>query len=366
MEISEVSKYIENIREIKGSNALFDLHVHPFDVFLNDFIYARNREYCNLYSANDSPYSAPRLSERIAEDKSACRRTHLDSGLMMKVCSLNIRKAYCHTGPKAIDDQNALCFLDKVLLLPVMRTGDLDDQLALMTEMFGDDDNFLFGLCVPNAVPDDEINMYVEGAVNKYNIRAIKIHPNITGIDPALGPGRERIENMLAAARANSLPVVIHGGKSPLLEGSEAASYGTLHNLQDIDWGVTDTPVVIAHAGLYGHDFPEISEYILPMLIKMLDRNSNLFVDISGLPSEPLSLLLKSVDMDRVVFGSDAFYDAPWKVAVRLLHALKGLNTFYEESFLKITSHNPQRVIGHKNGTGGRRRLAGHHMEAGR
>jgi len=250
-----------------------------------------------------------------------------------------MKRLYMHTGPKCLGDHMDLAGISKAILLPIFHPRDEDEsQMYLLREMFGGDDRFIIGYCVPNFVKTENICRSIKGAIAEYGIRILKIHPNISAIDPGTCQGRRRIEAILAASCDCGLKVIIHGGSSPLLDCPER-NYGSIHNLKKIEFGITDQPVVLAHGCTYGYETVEVEEF-LPLLKDMLYRNENLMIDISATELEAICLMLKKIDHDRIVFGSDALYEFPWKTVVKLLHALKLTQKNYLEEFIKISSVN--------------------------
>lgn len=340
---NQVRKYLETIQDIKKSHTLMDIHAHPFNLVAKDLSYAPNKNCNGVFSLNSSDYAASADIHQLDDEEdreNAVRRYNPE--LRAKMALLTSRKLYNHTGPKVFSDQMRLSGIDKVLLLPVKSSTESDDcQMDLLAEIFGNDERFELGYCVSNNVPDDAIESTVKKAVEKYKIKALKIHPNVTGIDLATNTGRVRIENILAASEATGLNVIIHGGRSTHLSDSSASKFSILDNLEKIDWGVSKQTVIIAHAGTYGHDIHQITGDILPRLNRLLRKYDNLFVDISGLTFYKIRAIVKMIDFTRILFGSDAFYNSQWSVLVSLLHALEDARPDYEEIFLRITCANP-------------------------
>ena len=346
LERNQVERYLEIIQKLKKSYTLIDMHVHPFDVMFNDFNYINNSQCDGIYSANANNYVSPDIGQLKISQLSDTGTQSLNSELRAKMAMLTSRRLYAHTGPKLFRDHMRLSGIDKTLLLPVVSADESDnEQIKMLAHMFGDDERFALGYCIPNCIDNDEIGNVVKVASQDYNIKAIKIHPNITGIDIFSSSGKERIEFMLKASRDTKLPVIIHGGRSSGLRNPEATEYSTLTNLQHIDWSITNQAVVVAHAGTYGYDLSQITEEILPLMSKLLSQYSNLFVDISGLTFEEISAILRNIDTDRILFGSDALYNSQWGALVKLFYALQKSISDYEEVFLKIVSHNPSRLI---------------------
>ena len=81
----------------------------------------------------------------------------------------------------------------------------------------------------------------------------------------------------------------------------------------------------------------------------MLQSHDNLMIDVSGLDFHVLVVVLRNIDADRIIFGSDALYYSQWSVVVKLLGALKEVFSDVEENFLKIMSINPSQAIFKEN-----------------
>jgi hypothetical protein len=112
-----------------------------------------------------------------------------------------------------------------------------------------------------------------------------------------------------------------------------------------MDWGISNEPVVIAHAGAFQCGVTELEKDVFPIIGSMLRGNDNLFVDISGLCFRSLTMVLSEVDNDRILFGSDALYEPQWASVVMLMRALEGKEKNVEESYIRISSENPSRTI---------------------
>lgn len=341
---NEVNRYLDQIKYIKKSYPLIDIHVHPFNVMYDGFTYTQNLQHEGIYSASSSSYATPSTGQlKISQTPEITSRV-LNQELQEKMAILTTRRLYAHTGTKMFADHMQLSGIDKILLLPVLGPDESDEyQMKTLFSMFGDDDRFALGYCIPNSVANNDISNTLRHAVHDYKIKAIKIHPNITKIDLSSSLGKERVEYIITAAGKAGLNVVIHGGRSTGTKDHLAASYGIIKNLQHIDWGNTNKAVIIAHAGTYGHDLHQIKEKVFPIMNKLLSRHSNLFVDVSGLELDVISAVVKSIDINRIFFGSDALYNSQWGATVKLMHALQKNFRDYEDCFIKISSSNPSR-----------------------
>lgn len=339
----EIEKYLDCVREIAKSHPIIDMHVHPFEVLYGGMRYFPNPIQPGVYSAGNLTYSPP-VRGHWDLPKKQQNSPNRDCKMQRRASALFLRQLYLHTGPKCLGDLMELAGISKAILLPVFHTSEENEyQMCLLKEMFGGDHRFAIGHCVPNSVETEQICSFIKEALEIYRIKILKIHPNISRIDPTSVQGRKRFEAILMASCEHDLKVIIHAGFSPLLEYPER-NYGTIHNLKEIDFGITDQPVILSHACTFGCETGEVIEF-LPLLKKLLSRYPNLMVDISATEFEALCLILENVDHERIVFGSDALYELQWKTLLKLLHGIKLTYKNYEETFVKIVSTNPLKLF---------------------
>jgi predicted TIM-barrel fold metal-dependent hydrolase len=294
-----------------------------------------------VYSIDNSRFTEPTLTALpLAHSKDDTEI--INERLREKFLALKIKRLYAHTGPGVFGAHMELSGLDKVLLLPVERNnGATESMTTLMGEVFRNDSRFIFGCSIPHSITDDEIAEYMKGMVNRFNVKAVKLHPNVMQIDPSSKPGGERIEGILCACSQFDLSLVVHGGRSPSVRHSNAGSYALIDNLNRIDWAQFDTTVVIAHAGSYEYDQNLVENDVLPVLKRMLLKHNNLMIDISGLKVGVLIHILRNIDIDRIVFGSDALYESQWSRMVKLIYALKETGGDFENDLIRIMNINP-------------------------
>ena len=139
--------------------------------------------------------------------------------------------------------------------------------------------------------------------------------------------------------------MVVHGGRSTILKNPETAAYGSIDNLESINWGISSETVIIAHAGAYAYNLKEAEQEVFPRLKKMLSRHDNLMVDISALDIESLIFVLNNIDVEKILFGSDALYESQWASIVKLWCALLKTMPNINEAFIQIAGRNPLRCI---------------------
>jgi len=349
IEKREIQEYLSVIYDLKAQYKFYDVHVHPFDII---------SPTCNYKSAsNHSKVSALSKTKNSALTIEAL---DLNSGRFSKTIEdpkhklakiIGSRRLYSHVGPTVFEHQMKLSGIDKALLLPVAPPqGPVDEQMKKILEIFGRNNRFLLGGSVPNTIETKNISHFIEEQVNQFNIKAIKIHPNITNINFISPAGKERLESILQTCGHFRLPIIVHGGRSPILNDIKASEHGCIKNFENIDWGLSTEPVIIAHGGLFGCDLQEIELEVLPILQKLLSKYSNVMIDISGMDFAPLFSLLKHIDPSRILFGSDALYYKQWAMIVTLAHALKKLKVDLVTALPQIVSINPYNTIFKNNG----------------
>lgn len=347
MDKISVRKTLELLREIKGDLLFYDLHVHPFEVMYAPVGYRPSPIDQGLFSAGSSEYLPPDVGDLDLHRFAVRAENPCNRKLAAKVALLNSRRIYAHTGPRILGDQMTLGLIDRALLLPVVRDDEASDgQLSRMRTMFGSDSRFLFGYCLSNDIPNVHIADELKRVKDEYNVKAIKIHPAITGIDLSSQKGKDRVEAILEASKQTKLKLIIHGGLSPGCENSQAMSYGTLINLQHIDWSITAETIIFAHSGCHGYSTEDAKNEILPLMDRLLGQYPNLAVDTSGVGFEVLCQLMKKIDPERIMFGSDALYEVQWSAMVKLWCVLKEVVLRPEDVLLKICNLNPVGLFG--------------------
>jgi len=337
-------RYLAWASEIKQSNLFFDAHAHPFELFYGIGQYRRHQQLSGVYSTDPTPLEAPRVTDLLCSDDARAKeiyRLFTRPGMAPR----NLARLYMHTGPGIFEMHMDMCGIDRTLLLPVARPqDDINHQMCLMDAMFGGNERFSFGWCVPASVPDELILPAAEDALHRFRIRAVKLHPNLMEINLQSGPGKRRVETMLHACGRLGLPMIVHGGRSRQLGVGSSSCYALVKHIKNIDWSVSESPVVISHAGAYGCEPGEVEE-TLQELQPMLSNHANMLVDISGLEVGTLAQALMRLDPERIIFGSDMLYESPWAAVVRLLLAIEKTTACPEETFIRIASTNPQKYL---------------------
>ena len=348
---TEVSKHLSLVHSLKPSIKFYDVHVHPYEVLFDQFSYSFNLDQMNILSVDSNRYRAPRISDLklgngLGESVMPLKNLLKRSLNVQKISLLRLRHLYGHVGEQVFSDQMDLCGIDAALLLPIASTsGEFGTRMEWVKKHYQDKRRFRIAGSVPNTVEIATLKCYVSTMKKEFGIQALKCHPVVTGIDLRSTCGKERLEAMLDACRENGLPLIVHSGKNMTYWGAERGNWASLEYLQDINWSNSGEPVVIAHAGIHRCGIDEVERDLLPVLKKLMRLHTNMFVDTSSIGYQSLCKVLREVDHDRLLFGSDALYDLQWGAVVMLLQALEESGAIVEDSFVRIASVNPSRTM---------------------
>ena len=332
---------LEWARELGRTYAFLDLHVHPYEVLSGDTRFKPDSQTEGLFTKGLFKYRPPELDSEIVILPNPPQSAPDDQRALL----LAAQFTYNHTGSKVFADQMDLAGLSGALLLPVARTaGKAEEMLEVSQKMFQMDDRMFLGCALPIGIQPDKLGTFFRSAHNTNRIRAIKLHPNLAGIDPLTKEGRDLVNASLTVAGELNLPIVVHGGRSPGLEPAESREYGTISRLAMINWSISNAPVILAHAGCYGLTHTEAIEALI-ILDNLLEKHSNLMADISNLEPSILRLALEKISSNRLIFGSDALYVPIWKAWVRFLQTLQLVSTHPDDDLIRIASLNPARCL---------------------
>ena len=341
-----IKEYLRLAKNIKGNHAFYDIHVHPLDIFTEDNKSSFSLKSDDLKFPNKEPYRPPVIGHLKDNENYGDA-----SERVMNLCKrLTINKRYSKNNIQLFIDHMKLGLIDKIMLLPVpSRNGCFSDQLEYQDKFCKSNKKFINGGGISNSTKTDDIMRCMSDFKKKYNIKIIKIHPNVTAIDTTAASGKERIEAILSACNELKLPAIIHGGRSTLLAQKKEQFYGTIDNLKDIDWTINREKVVIAHAFCHDYNTSYIKKDIIPKLKQLCKKYENILFDLSNLEIDSITLLLNHINNDRIVFGSDALYEHQWAAVVKLLLSLFHIKEKKEEKFIKIISVNPSKHIFKEN-----------------
>lgn len=333
--------YLKIVRNVHSCAETYDMHVHPFDT-LRPANYMKNRSKEGLFSIGHSEYKITTI-EKVRD---VCTNENNDCFISDKSPLMNffVKQIYYHTGEYVFETMFDIACLDKGVLLPIpIEKTCFDNQMNQLQMMFSKNKRFYLAGSVPNSINNDEIEKYLKKQIEKFSIVALKIHPNITGIDLAEKCNKGRLEQIIDICSRYNLPIIIHGGRSGSIKG-EASGYAELANFDGINFDAK-VPIIISHGGTYDVPKSRIEDVIIPKLKKMLYQYNNLFVDISGLEGDMINQILRNIEIERILFGSDSLYVHPLVMQIRLIAELDKLKFSVEQSFEKVMSKNTRKVF---------------------
>jgi predicted TIM-barrel fold metal-dependent hydrolase len=333
-----IERYLRMVGEIRSDWMTYDLHLHPTEIVFNFCDYIEDDEIPGLFRSGRGRYSVPSL-EKIEErwqngDKD-------DLGVeRVQIARIFLRKIYSHTGPKVFCDYFDISGIDRGMLLTVApRSQSFDKQLDLTYRMFKNHGRFRLAGSVPSHIQSAQVEGYLRRAMAEQEISAVKVHPNISGIDLTTLEGKERMEWTREACSILDLPLIIHTGRSNFVD-AECHGLAELRNLRDINLDCK-IPIVLAHGGAYGCPLHEMEKDVMPILKRMLKKSPNMFVDVSALSYEKIKVLLSEVGTERLMFGSDALYENQCVMLGRVVWALEELGENVEAGLVAVLSRNP-------------------------
>jgi predicted TIM-barrel fold metal-dependent hydrolase len=155
------------------------------------------------------------------------------------------------------------------------------------------------------TIDKNEMAAEILDKLERYQIRAIKIHPEVNSVFPT----HQGYQPVFELAQQKGLAVISHGG----LSASEK-NYCAPENFHKVLENFPKLKLVIAHLA-----FPQVKT-----LIEMASRYQNLYTDISFIMSnsllneEELCQAIRDFGTERVLFGSDMPWADPEKDSDRL------------------------------------------------
>ena len=331
-----IDYYLKILKNLHKHTKMYDIHLHPFDIF-TPFNYTENKIKFGLFSTDTNAYKETNLEKIKKKFESECNKN-----IENKKCLLSEyfqKRIYNHTGPyvfKKLFDQS---FIHKGIMLPIPNDEQcFEYQMDVLKMMFSNDSRFYIAGSIPNNIEDYEIENYIRIQKNKYSIVAIKIHPNVTKLDLSETKNKVRLENIIYACSKNKLPIIIHGGRSKTVKGI-VGKFGELCNFHGIKYDA-NIPIIIAHGGTHDSPMNLIKNKIIPKLKNLIKNNNNIFIDISGLKGDAINILLRNINIDRILFGSDSLYVHPLMMQLRFIRELDKLGFNIEECLKKVMNKN--------------------------
>jgi len=353
LSIEECSRFLSLVREIKQDHALYDSHVHPYEVLFDNLTYREAENNSEVLTLEGQSYTPPLVTAYRFSEAGDFDETPRAQRLREISCML-LKKIYGCVGQPVFEHQMELSGIDTSLLLPVAAETtsmeQFNDRLLWVGRHYRDSSRFWTAGSVSGDVKTEDLQGVVAAQQSTHGIKAMKCHPVVTGIDLREFSRKKWVEGLLAACGGCGLPVVLHSGRNNPYWGGPRGDFAALENCQDINFSASRSPVVLAHAGFHRCRLTEMERDGIRILKGILDKHPNVYVDISGLTLQQLKVVVTLISEERILFGSDALYYPQWEAVALTLHALNQLNLPLEKYFLKFAHINPQRAIFQERG----------------
>lgn len=340
LEAAATERYLAISREVGQGCVLVDCHVHPTEIIRNRLRYRAVEPEPLLYSSTEACYCAPSPGRlRIGAGEATAQRAA--PALKNRMSEMLFTRNFRHIGARVLEDQMALAGIGRLCMLPVPSpAASLPEQMALLDGLHRANANLLPGCGLPAAIDGPGVPAFLREMVQRHDVRALKIHPNLSGIDVGTTAGRAYLEEALVACGALGLPAIVHGGVSPILGEAGPAGFARLDNLAQVDWGIGRGPVVLAHFGLYGCGATDITEADVRLVRGLLDRHDNLFTDTSGVGFPVVEKMMRNLPLGKIVFGSDALYLPVWEAMAYVACAAERMGASPAATIERIASSN--------------------------
>lgn len=342
------ASYLAILADIKQHHRLYDVHVHPYEVLFDRFTYLESGATPGVLSVDGKGYNTPSIYHFRFPELGDLGSDH-KSLRLQDISVMLLKKVYSYVGSRVFSDQMDLGGIDKALLLPVAselsNAAQFENRLRWVTHHYPDRERFAIAGSVPGSIPTDGLKNYIQNLQTAFNIRAIKCHPVVTGIDLSRPARKQWLEELVRSCGHCGLPLILHSGRNNPYWGGRRTNCAALENMKNINFSVSKAPVVIAHAGFHRCKMSDILSEGMPLLKNLLSTHDNLFVDISGLTFEPLKVVIEQLPTNRILFGSDALYAPQWEAVILTLHALKAKGRRIEDDFIQYASVNPRTLI---------------------
>ncbi|CCK81680.1 amidohydrolase family protein [Desulfobacula toluolica] len=211
--------------------------------------------------------------------------------------------------------------VDKAIVLPIEPNVTTKNIIALSKEQ-------------PRFIPFGSVNFhslrYMEELKENIQngIKGLKIHPVIQRIHPE----NKKIYQVLEEISIYSMPVCFHVG--PCRAGIvkiEEEEYAHPDQILTLVKNFPNVPFVFAHMGL------EYKDYV----IELAQKHKNIYLDTSFQTAKTIKKAIMSIDVDRILFGSDF-------PLVSQTTSIKIINKYIKDQIVKkkIFSENIKKLLG--------------------
>lgn len=212
----------------------------------------------------------------------------------------------------------------------------------------------LLGSVDLHKIKENDIAPEIRKQKKELGIVGIKLHPNLQDFFPQPSYNSPELASKLEAiyktAEEEGLYLLFHGGTSSFTkkinpkyqEYSRSRTKGILNHFIDSQGnsellGKYNTPIIIAHLGHFGLNLFDFETF------ELLRKFDNLYFDTAAVSPKMILQALRLVGPERIILGSDAFYNLPAYAMYFIGQAVSklGLNRKNEDDYLeKILGRN--------------------------
>jgi predicted TIM-barrel fold metal-dependent hydrolase len=317
------SDFLDYIKKLKQDNNLkiVDVHVHPFDVMglVHYHNYKEGGEGKLFYKNKKKEkvnYLKPGFSESLKFNNLSFFLSRQVFKLSPKFIANEIEDMYGEMGNKRAIDEMDASLVDEIVFLPVEPWANTDWS----GKYFTDKRFLLLGSLDIYKIKKEEIENTIEKYIEKYNIIGIKLHPNLQNFKPRPKDNspeiKEKLEEIYRVAEKRRLFLLFHGGTSfftkkvsgDYKDFKRSKTNGLLENFCDTD-GTSEIfdlniPIVIAHLGHFG-----IKKANYNLVKNITNKYSNVYFDTAGASPSRIKEFIELIGDERILLGSDAFYN---------------------------------------------------------
>jgi len=296
----EILKYLKDRENLK----IYDSHVHPFDVIGVVRPEINNKD--NNFGLKSS------LIDKLKFNKTANILMRSASIVAPKFIENSVKEIYQKCSPGTLLNEMDHSCIDISTLVPVCPWVTIDE----IYKYYRDEKRFIYlGSIDIQAIDINEIEPEIERQITLFNIKGLKLHPNLQGFYPQPSYNNEIIERKVKkiydVVSNKKLYILFHAGYTNLFSKNKSyrrKDYALLKNFinnkgQSEIFKNYNFPSVLAHLGNYAKIFKDRK------IIKLIMRKySNIMFDTSGTDAATLRWFLENFGSKRLIFGSDAYY----------------------------------------------------------
>jgi len=343
MFLKEDNKLFEVFLSIKEKYKLeiVDSHIHPLDVL--------GIHKNNSVGEKKIYHLKPSLLEYLEHGRLSLFFLKLLFQYQPSLIQETILKTYQRAGKKQLLYELNRAGIDKGILLPVLPYVSADEiSSAYEGEKF-----VCLGSVDVCRITPEEVERIILEQINKFNIKGIKLHPNIQGFYPQPSFNNrnvaESLKKIYKVAEENRLYLLFHAGYSYLFDKDgqgRKIEYAKLENFCNHEgkselFGKYNIPIILAHMGSYQVAYPNFQ-----LLQAISQSYRNVYFDTTGISPKIISKAVEIIGSDRIIFGTDAFYNNIKHSLLLVLKALKDARTeeSFEEKVVQVFSKNYQRL----------------------